>query len=390
MSPADGSSPITVLVVEDQQNLRETISDLIRSDSSLELVGAAQDVREAAELADKHRPSVALVDVKMPQGGGPQAAREIRRVSPETRMLALSAYDDRATVMMMLRAGASGYLIKSASAQEILAGVRRCAAGESVLSAELTGDVVQELVSSLDRADEMARELADLDRVKGDLIQTLAHELRTPLTVIMGAVPILTKNPGVLPADLLDEMSAAMLRGTSRLYRVARNMEATAQLGLKGMRRQTQPVQVIEIIEEALDEFPVRRGRFALDANLQGSVLSVWADRALAVRAVVTVMENAADFSPPEAEIEVSTNSDKQWTAIMISDRGPGVPKEKESTIFQAFTQVDTSGTRSHQGIGIGLYLAWLIMGAHKGSIRHDSRPDGGSRFVLTFPTAPL
>ncbi|HEX5948390.1 MAG TPA: response regulator transcription factor, partial [Actinomycetota bacterium] len=72
---------ITVLVAEDEPAVRAALSDLIEIEEGLELVGAAADAQEAIDLAREHRPDVALVDVKMPAGGGTRAAREIRALS---------------------------------------------------------------------------------------------------------------------------------------------------------------------------------------------------------------------------------------------------------------------------------------------------------------------
>src|SRR5581483_3017941 len=95
---------------------------------------------EALALARARRPDVALVDVKMPGGGGVRAAREIIRVSPQTRVLALSAYEDRQTVLQMLAAGAVGYLVKGTSPDEI---VRAIAGLVHELSTKLRGEALR-------------------------------------------------------------------------------------------------------------------------------------------------------------------------------------------------------------------------------------------------------
>jgi DNA-binding NarL/FixJ family response regulator len=106
MTEANGR--ITVLIAEDEPSVRAALSDLIEIEDELQLVGAAADAQEAIDLAREHRPDVALVDVKMPAGGGTRAAREIRALSPATRVVALSAYEDRTTVLDMLRVPRQG------------------------------------------------------------------------------------------------------------------------------------------------------------------------------------------------------------------------------------------------------------------------------------------
>ena len=158
---------IRVLIADDEAEVRAALAELISSDDDLELVGAAGDADEAIELAIAKSPDVALVDVKMPAGGGPRAAREICRTSPQTRVLALSAYEDKATVMEMLRAGAVGYLVKGTAPEDIVASLGRAVRGQTPMSTEVMGSVVHELSAQL-RDQALAREerLAAVDRIR--------------------------------------------------------------------------------------------------------------------------------------------------------------------------------------------------------------------------------
>lgn len=153
-------TPIRVLIADDQAEVREALQAFVSGEPGLELVGAAEDTDEAIALADRHRPDVALLDFKMPGGGGPRAAREIARLSPQTRVVALSAYEDRGSVFQMLRAGAVGYLVKGATVHEIREAIERAIHGEAVLSAEVTADVVHELAEQLERQSQ----IADMER----------------------------------------------------------------------------------------------------------------------------------------------------------------------------------------------------------------------------------
>jgi len=121
---------IRVLIADDDSAVRAALAALMRTDPGLELVGVAGDADEAIELARHLRPDLALLDVRMPAGGGPRAAREIRECSPETRVVALSAYGDRGAVMEMLGSGADGYLVKGTSAAEIIETIRRTVNGD--------------------------------------------------------------------------------------------------------------------------------------------------------------------------------------------------------------------------------------------------------------------
>ena len=108
-------------------------------------------------------PTSPLLDVKMPAGGGPRAAREIQRLSPGTRVIALSAFEDRPTVLEMLRAGCVGYLVKGTAAEDILGSIRRVAQGGTSLSDEVVGGIVHELSSQL-RREEIEQEQLEARR----------------------------------------------------------------------------------------------------------------------------------------------------------------------------------------------------------------------------------
>ena len=154
---ADAVVRVRVLIADDEPAIREALAALFAQEPSVDLVGVAADADEAARLAATDRPDVALIDVSMPAGGGPRAAREIARSSPRTRVIALSAFEDRSTVLEMLRAGAVGYLVKGTDAEDIVASIHRVANGRASMSADVVDGIVLELSSQL-RREEIERE----------------------------------------------------------------------------------------------------------------------------------------------------------------------------------------------------------------------------------------
>jgi len=111
---------VRVLVADDDADVRGLLEKYVKGEPALQLVGAAANADEAIQLAEEHQPDAAILDVGMPGGGGVRAVREIAQKSPKTSMIALSGYDDRNTVLEMLEAGATAYLVKGASREEIL------------------------------------------------------------------------------------------------------------------------------------------------------------------------------------------------------------------------------------------------------------------------------
>jgi EAL domain-containing protein (putative c-di-GMP-specific phosphodiesterase class I) len=142
-----------VIIADDDPVFLEALADLVASVPELEMVGAATDAEEAIKLASAVHPAAAVIDVRMPQGGGPRAARGILECSPQTMVIAYSAHDDRGIVLDMLRAGATGYLVKGASADEVIDKLLHVARGEAVLSPEVAGGVVDELTLQMEQHD---------------------------------------------------------------------------------------------------------------------------------------------------------------------------------------------------------------------------------------------
>ncbi len=128
---------------------RETLAEIIERSDGLELVGIAKDADEAIDMAAVRQPDVALLDVRMPGGGGPRAAREIRVQSPDSRIIALSAFGDDRSVDNMLANGATSYLTKEASFDDIVDSITRSVHGDALLSSTVAAHVVAELGARL-------------------------------------------------------------------------------------------------------------------------------------------------------------------------------------------------------------------------------------------------
>jgi two-component system response regulator NreC len=121
---------IRVLVADDHTIVRQGLVGILKSSDDVEVVGEAADGAEAVEKAAKLKPDVVVLDVSMPHLSGLEAARRIRETLPATRILVLTMHDDEEYVLKMVRAGASGYLLKDSAGSELIAGIRALKAGK--------------------------------------------------------------------------------------------------------------------------------------------------------------------------------------------------------------------------------------------------------------------
>ena len=124
---------VRVVVADDHELLRAGLVTVLSSDGRIEVVAEAEDGPTAVLLATRHRPEVVLMDVEMPGGDGITATREIHATLPETRVLILTMFDLDDYVVDGLRAGASGFLLKTTEPQGLVQAVLACAAGQATV-----------------------------------------------------------------------------------------------------------------------------------------------------------------------------------------------------------------------------------------------------------------
>jgi len=134
---------LTVVVVEDHAFVRELLRTFLADCPDITVVGEAATAAGGTALIEEHRPTIVLLDISLPSVNGLEVARQVPELSPETRILALSAYDYPQYVEAAFRAGARGYLLKTATAGEVVEALRAVGRGETVLDPNLSDSIAR-------------------------------------------------------------------------------------------------------------------------------------------------------------------------------------------------------------------------------------------------------
>jgi len=170
--------PIRVLIADDHSVVRQGLRTFLEGDRGLELVGEAKDGAEALRMAHRLRPDVILMDLLMPGMDGLTATAAVRRELPETEVLALTSVLEDAAVVGAVRAGAIGYMLKSAEPEELRTAIRAAAAGRVQLAPEAAARLMRE-VRAPESPDKLSERETEVLRLvaSGFANKTIAREL---------------------------------------------------------------------------------------------------------------------------------------------------------------------------------------------------------------------
>lgn len=161
--------------------LRQGTAELLQREPDIEIVGEAANGQEAIELAERCRPDIVVMDVRMPVLSGIEATRQIRQRFPEIQVLVLTAHDDDQYIFSLLQAGASGYLLKSAPVSDLIRAVRQVQAGESPLDPAIARKVVVRMSSGQMGGPQEAQSAEALSARELEVLQLLARGLNNRL-----------------------------------------------------------------------------------------------------------------------------------------------------------------------------------------------------------------
>ncbi len=222
------------------------------------------------------------------------------------------------------------------------------------------------------------------ERLRNALLGAISHDLRTPLAALAGMADSLQLTaPPLAPAHA--EIAQSLREAALRLNALVNNLLDMARLesGRIALNLQWQPLE--EVVGSALRGLaPLFVGRHPIKVMLPPDLPLMQFDAVLIERVLVNLLENAAKYTPEGSAISIGAAATRESVEVWVADEGPGLPPGREELIFEKFER----GRRESAtpGVGLGLAICRAIVAAHGGTIRGETRPEGGARFVFTLP----
>lgn len=235
---------------------------------------------------------------------------------------------------------------------------------------------------------QQARESAErANRAKDEFLAMLSHELRTPLTSMVGWLDLL-RSKMLGPAEE-EQALAAINRGTRTQAQLIEDLLDVSRIITGKMMLVMQPVALPPIVEAAVES--IRPAAVAkqidLRLNLARDTMRVTGDESRLQQIVGNILSNAVKFTPPNGLIEVTLQAHEGQARLAIRDSGRGIAPEFLPQVFERFRQADSTSTRNHGGLGIGLSIVSHLVEKHGGSVEVQSAGEGqGATFTVILP----
>jgi signal transduction histidine kinase/ActR/RegA family two-component response regulator len=247
-----------------------------------------------------------------------------------------------------------------------------------------------ELRELFEREQEARHKAEEANRIKDDFLSTVSHELRTPLNAILGWVWLLSN--GTLSPEETRRAIATIERNARAQGQIVDDLLDVSRIITGKLRLQVIQVNLVQIIEAALDSVgPAAAAKeIQVERRLDPLAALATGDPNRLQQVVWNLLSNAVKFTPQGGTVEVGLARQGSYAEIRVRDTGAGISADFLQHVFDRFRQADSSSTRAHGGLGLGLAIVRHLVELHGGTVEAESAGEGkGATFTVRLPVAP-
>ena len=233
------------------------------------------------------------------------------------------------------------------------------------------------------------------NNLKLDFFVNISHELRTPVNLISSTIQLIKlnlKNLSKEDANIISKYIDIMESNSMRLIRLINNLIDSTKIDAGFVKFTPINADIIKFVEDVCDSVvdyvDFNKMNLIFDTDREEEI--VLFDPDIIERILLNLLSNAVKFNKVDGTIYVNLYTKDDEIRITVRDEGIGIPKEKLSSIFKRFEQIQTKNKIEKQGSGIGLYLVKSLVTLHGGNIKVESKVNEGSKFIITIPKKVL
>ena len=374
-----------ILIVDDEKPNLTVLRNFLEAGYK---VYEALSGNEALEIAKNVELDVVIADQRMPEMSGVELLEQLRHMKPDVAGIVLTGYTDPpALISAINRARVFRFLRKPWQPDDILEAVRQ--ASEHVYQTraiqklvELLAKRTQELDASLGQVRSAQRQLLHMERLgtMGRLAAGVVHDLRN-LMVSLGYIEGVLQQREVAP-DVLESVQVGM-QGVRNLIHTLEAMHAFARGGGLSMEKALVPAAAVVQDAVAISRMDLQYRMHKVEVRVADGLPAVHGDRQKLTQVLVNLVRNALQATAQWRHVSIEASRRNGSVVFAVEDEGPGVPLEMRQNLFKPFATSKGEG-----GLGMGLYMAKLIVDSHQGEIAVLDRPQGGARFEVRLTAA--
>ena len=378
-----------VLIVDDDLALLSALPEALQLRMDSVLVDTCDSAREALTRIASTDYDAIVSDIKMPGMDGLALLAEIRAVRPKTPTLLITGHGEHDLALQALRGGAYDFIQKPIDRDYFVAALTR-----AIQVRQLSRKLEAQQASLERHAAELectvearTHELREANRIKDEFLATVSHELRTPLNSILGWAQLM--RTGTLDDNVSGRALQTIERNTRMLAQIIDDLLDVSRIISGKLRLDVRPIDLGPVVEAALEAVrPAAAAKHIhLDLSLDSTVGAVSGDSGRLQQVVWNLLSNAMKFTPDGGSVEVRLEGVGSNACITIQDTGEGIPETFLPFVFDRFRQADSTFTRMHGGLGIGLAIVRHLVEMHGGSVTADSPgKDQGATFTVSLP----
>lgn len=387
------SSPLKIMVVEDNEGDRGLILEALGEATGRHQSTCASTLGEALLLLDQYPTDVIVLDLGLPDSQGLDTFRRLQQHAPNIPVVVMTMLGDHQTALATIRAGAQDYFIKGYTSRELIVRSLQNAVERLRL-------IVQMDHSRAAHERDMARSLAIIDRQNKELMEMadrahhavddVSHEFRTPLAVIKEFASIITDGlagpVSAKQAEYLKIMDGAVIE----LNHMVEDLLDSSKLRAGRLRVDRREHRIADIFAKgkvALERKAATR-MIMIESRVEDDLPPVFADEEKVRRVISNLITNAIKFSPESGRILLAASRSTRPAEIVISvtDQGPGLSATDIDRLFNRFQQAATARNVSAKGFGLGLSIAQELAWLNLGCVSVQSEKGKGATFSFTLP----